>query len=271
MYQNVRVVLMETSHSGNIGAVARAMKNMGLETLYLVSPRARWDNEEAIGRSAGSGDVLQNTRVVDSLSEAIGECSFVVGASARSRRIDWPCITPRVCAAEVCKRSGKETGEQIALVFGREDRGLSNEELQRCHTHVFIPANPEYTSLNLAMAVQVLSYELRMAYLESRQNREDQQGVEQIPGADTISAGANSITENSWDDEPATMQETEMFLAHLERTMTAIDYYDPGNPRQLMARIRRLYLRCRLGRMEVNILRGILTATEKAARNTVQR
>ncbi|PIE44311.1 MAG: tRNA (cytosine(32)/uridine(32)-2'-O)-methyltransferase TrmJ [Gammaproteobacteria bacterium] len=259
MYENVRVVLIETSCSGNIGAVARAMKNMGLNNLWLVSPRTDWNNAQAVARSAGSEVILQNARVVDSLSVAIDDCSFVAGTSARSRRIDWPCLTPRACAEKIYAFSAgpQPNKEQIALVFGREDRGLSNDELQRCHVHVFIPANPDYSSLNLAMAVQVVSYELRMAYFE---NNPEVASIGQIPGRD----------QSDWDDEPATMKEIEMFLTHLEQTMTEIEYYDPDNPRQLMARIRRLYQRCRLGKMEVNILRGILTATQKATRKTVQ-
>lgn len=258
MLENIRVVLMETSHSGNIGAVARAMKNMGLSSLYLVSPRCSKDDEVAVSRSSGATELLESAIIVSTLAEAVSDCTYVVGTSTRARRIDWPAETARVCARKILREKSQDL---VALVFGREDRGLSNEELQFCHAHVFIPANPEFSSLNLAMAVQVISYEIRVAWLEMSNDCPNNTLPEESAGERVIGAG--------WDDVPATREETESFFGHLEETITAIGFYDPSNPRQLMARLRRLYLRVGLGKTEINILRGILKSTLKQVEKSV--
>ncbi len=246
---------METSHSGNIGAVARAMKNMGLQSLYLVAPRASKVEESAVSRSSGATDILDNAVVVSSLPEALTECTFVVGTSTRARRIDWPAETARQCASKIVY---ERSDESVAIVFGREDRGLSNDELRYCHAHVFIPANPAFSSLNLAMAVQVISYEIRMAWLEKCEHQPNNNNPHAAPVAQS--------TPEDWDDELASWRETESFFEHLERAITAIGYYDPANPRQLMPRLRRLYMRVGLGKAEINILRGILKSTLKLTR-----
>lgn len=252
MFDQVRIVLINTSHPGNIGAVARAMKNMGFSRLYLVEPQ-QFPDPEAVWRSSGATDVLDQAVVVNNLEEAIAGCRFVVGASARERRIPWPVVSPRDLALEV--RGQANAGGEVAILFGREDRGLTNEELQRCNWHVHIPANPEYSALNLAMAVQVITYELRMRYLEDLEKGAGHSNMK--PMVSPLDAG--------WDVEPASVEEVELFLEHLERTLIDIDFHDPANPRQLMTRLRRLYQRCCLDKMELNILRGILKSTQKAA------
>ncbi len=240
---NVRIVLVNTSHPGNIGAAARAMKNMGLSRLYLVDPQ-QYPANEASWRAASAKDVLETAVVVSSLEEAVADCSLVVGTSARGRRIPWPLVTPRECGERaVSEIGGKEpTGHQVAIVFGREDRGMTNEELQVCNYHVHIPSNPDYSSLNLGCAVQVLSYELRMAYLASQEG--------QLPVFD------------DWDMPPATSAAQEHYFTHLQETLERLDFLQPGNPRQTMTRLRRLYARVRMDEMELNILRGVLTATQ---------
>lgn len=237
----VRIVLVGTLHSGNIGSAARAMKNMGLTRLYLVAP-TEFPNREASYRAVQATDVLDAACVVETLEEAIGDCSLVIGTSARERRIQLPQIGPRELGTR-CLEAGP--GEQIALVFGREDSGLNNEELRRCHAHVFIPTSPHYSSLNLAAAVQLLCYELRMAALAREQD-----------GA--TAAGANIRLETL-----ATAEGMERFYEHLERTLSDIGFLNPAAPRQLMTRLRRLFNRVRLDQMELNILRGMLTEIQK--------
>jgi len=238
-FANIRIVLVNTTHPGNIGAVARAMKNMGLSRLYLVEPRA-FPHEEAEWRAVSAADLLESAVVTATLDEAIADCQFVVGTSARGRRIPWPVLDPRACAAQIGERAGQ--GEEVAIIFGREDRGLTNEELQLCNLHLHIPTNEEYSSLNLAMAVQVVAYELRM-----------------YEAGPALPAEADA----EWDAPFATRENMERFYQHLEETLVGIEFLDPAAPRQLMSRLRRLYGRVRLDEMELNILRGILTETQK--------
>lgn len=231
---SIRVVLVGTTHPGNIGAVARAMKNMGLSALYLVHPKEH-PSERAEWRASNAQDVLAKAQVVASLDEAIAGCGLVVGTSARDRRIPWPMFNPRSCAERCLAEASRHP---VAIVFGREDRGLTNDELQKCHYHVHIPANPEYSSLNLAMAVQVICYELRMA-------------AEQPP----------ALTEPA-DMPPADPQAVELFFQHLEQVMVAVGFHEPENPRQTLTRMRRMFNRIRPDRMEMGILRGFLSAIE---------
>ena len=235
---NVRIVLVNTSHPGNIGGVARAMKNMGLSRLYLVEPR-KFPHEEATWRAASANDLLENAVVTASLEEAIGDCQFVVGTSARERRIPWPLLDPRQCAQRIADCSAKE---QVAVLFGREDRGLTNDELKLCNLHLHIPTSEAYSSLNLGMAVQIVCYELRMLFV-----------APDLPRSE----------DDQWDTPFAAVENMERFYTHLEQTLTDIDFLDPAAPRQLMSRLRRLYGRVRLDEMELNILRGILTETQK--------
>ena len=247
----IRIVLVETSHSGNIGAVARAMKNMGLANLWLVNP-ASFPDEASYARAAGASDVLDQARVVSSLDNALADCVLVMGTSARGRKVPWPVMAPPQAAATASEYSSQG---QVALVFGRENNGLSNEELQRCHYHIHIPSNPDYSSLNLSMAVQVVCYELRMHYL---QNLEDNQGN---PYLESMVKPAD----NGWDVPPANVNDVEGFYAHLEQVLQEIDFHRRDNPRQLMTRLRRLFQRAHLDQMEINILRGVLTSVQKAA------
>ncbi|QBM16777.1 tRNA (cytidine/uridine-2'-O-)-methyltransferase TrmJ [Marinobacter sp. JH2] len=247
----IRIVLVESSHSGNIGAVARAMKNMGLGNLWLVSP-ASFPDETSYARSAGASDVLDRAQVVSSLDEAVADCVMVMGTSARGRKVPWPVIPPPDAAATAVQQS--ESGK-VALVFGRENHGLSNEELQRCHYHIHIPSNPDYSSLNLAMAVQVISYELRMFYLKSLEEGESRPYLEPM-----VAPG-----DEGWDSPPATAGEVEGFFGHFEQTLVDVNFHRRDNPRHLIARMRRLFQRARMDQMEVNILRGVLSSIQKAA------
>ena len=239
----IRMVLVNTTHPGNIGGAARAIKNMGLTELYLVQPR-EYPAPRAVWRAAGARDILTNVKVVESLDEAIAGCGLVVGTSARERRIPWPLINPRECGEKIW---GEAARHDVALLFGREDRGLTNSELQKCHYHVHIPSNPDYSSLNLATAVQVLAYEVRMASLQ------DENGL--LPSMD------------EWDQPLATADELELFHQHLAETMATLKFYDPDNPKQLLTRMRRLFNRTRMDKMEVSMLRGLLTAAGRKKTN----
>jgi len=246
--ESIEIVLVNTTHPGNIGGVARAMKNMGLSRLCLVAPK-QFPDPQAVWRAASAGDLLEQARVVDTLDEAVADSQFIVGTSARDRRIPWPLLDPRGCAARIGEHT--DGGERVSILFGREDRGLTNDELKRCNLHLHIPSAPEYSSLNLAMAVQIVCYELRM-----------------LAVADSLPAEADA----QWDTPFATSANMERFYAHLEETLIDTEFLDPAAPRQLMTRLRRLYSRVRLDEMELNILRGILTATQQwVARGTASR
>lgn len=238
LLQKVRIVLVNTSHPGNIGGAARAMKNMGLSQLYLVAPK-EYPADKAVWRAAGALDVLDAAVVVETLDDAVADCGLVVGTSARERRIPWPLVTPRECGERAVAEAGHH---DVAIVFGREDRGLTNEELHKCNYHVHIPANPEYSALNLATAVQVLAYEVRMAWLTWKEGK--------APHFD------------DWDQPPAEHKALELYYQHLQETLERLGFLEPGNPRQTMTRLRRLYSRIRLDQMELSILRGMLTATQ---------
>ncbi len=239
---NIRIVLVNTSHPGNIGAVARAMKNMGLSKLVLVEPK-KFPHDEATWRASSANDVLESAQVCASLEEAVAECGLVIGTSARGRTIPWPLLDPRHCAQRAYAEASKH---EVAFVFGREDRGLTNEELQLCNLHLNIPADEEYSSLNLAMAVQVVSYELRMTHL------------------------SDDLTDDAlaeWDQPPATIEQLQRYFEHLEETLLEMGFLNPRAPKQLMTRMRRLYSRARPDDMEINILRGILTSTQYQMRH----
>ncbi|WP_020409487.1 RNA methyltransferase [Hahella ganghwensis] len=249
MLERIRIVLVNTSHPGNVGAVARAMKNMCMSQLVLIQPQD-YPSEEAVRRSSGAEDLLAEAAVVDSLDEALDGCVWVVGASARMRNLPWPVAAPREVAKQV---SEKAADGDVAILFGREQSGLTNDELQRCNLHVHIPSNPEYSSLNIAMAVQVMCYELYLqSLLETGENNTN---------IGTLSGPSQS----QWDEPPATTTEVEGFINHLERTLTEIGFHDPDRPRQLMPRLRRLFQRANLDKMEVNILRGMLKSVQKVA------
>jgi len=243
----IRIVLVGTTHPGNIGAAARAMKNMGFSELVLVAPLV-WPAREALSMAASALDILDHAKVVATLEEAIAECHLVVGTSARLRDMPIPLLDPAACAALLVDNLGRQ---DVALVFGREASGLSNAELHLCHYHVHIPVNPDYTSLNLAAAVMVLCYELRKTAL-AREAAPDQPG---------------SLY---WDKELATMAEMDLYLQHLEAVLIRLEFHDPDKPRQLMRRLRRLYQRIQPDKMELNILRGILAATDEVLDQVVR-
>jgi tRNA/rRNA methyltransferase/tRNA (cytidine32/uridine32-2'-O)-methyltransferase len=233
----VRIVLVETSHPGNIGGVARAMKTMGLTQLRLVAPK-KFPHAEASARAAGATDLLATAEVFEQLADAVADCALVLATSARERTIAWPMYDPREAAARAVAQAADAP---VALVFGPERVGLSNRQLDLCHALVQIPSNPDYSSLNLSAAAQVLCYELRVAALQRDQQPKDSRG-EHIP---------------------ADAGEVERFYGHLLETLTRIGFLDPENPRQLERRLRRMFNRMQPDTMEVNILRGILTAIQQ--------
>ncbi len=239
MLQNIRIVLVETSHTGNMGSVARAMKTMGLTNLWLVNPLVKPDSQ-AIALAAGASDVIGNAQIVDTLDEALAGCSLVVGTSARSRTLPWPMLDPRECGL---KSVSEGEHAPVALVFGRERVGLTNDELQKCHYHVAIAANPEYSSLNLAMAVQVISYEVRMAWLAKQESNEPKVEHEETPYP--------------------LVDDLERFYGHLEQTLLSTGFIRENHPGQVMSRLRRLFTRARPESQELNILRGILASIEQ--------
>ena len=232
---NIRFVLVGTTHPGNIGAAARAMKTMGLSNLHLVEP-LHYPSAEATARASGADDVLATAVVHESLDSAIAGCQQVYGMSARLRHLPVPVVDPRQAVTHIQQ---SQDDAQIAIVFGREHSGLSNEELDRCQHLINIPANPEYSSLNLAAAVQVISYELKMSF------------------DPTIEVGR--IGEER---EPIDAGDLEHLYTHFEQALTTIGFLDPDKPRNLMRRLRRLYNRADLDRNELQILHGILRAAE---------
>ncbi|WP_151451294.1 tRNA (cytosine(32)/uridine(32)-2'-O)-methyltransferase TrmJ, partial [Cronobacter sakazakii] len=236
MLQNIRIVLVETSHTGNMGSVARAMKTMGLTNLWLVNPLVKPDSQ-AIALAAGASDVIGNASIVDTLDEALAGCSLVVGTSARSRTLPWPMLDPRECGL---KSVSEATHAPVAIVFGRERVGLTNDELQKCHYHVAIAANPEYSSLNLAMAVQVIAYEVRMAWLASQDAQTPAPGEEENPYP--------------------LVDDLERFYGHLEQVLLSTGFIRPNHPGQVMNKLRRLFTRARPESQELNILRGMLAS-----------
>ena len=243
-FVSIRVVLVEPSHPGNVGAVARAMKAMGLVRLCLVRPRA-FPSAEATARAAGADDLLMAAVVCEDLDEAIGDCAWVAATSARARHLSWPELDPADCARKALSHAPAE----VALVFGRERSGLTNPELDRCHAAVRIPSDPAFPSLNLGCAVQVLAYELRRAALAEAAGR---------TGPAPLPAGER--------DPPARAAELGRLYEHLERALVEVGYLDPEAPRLLMRRLRRLFNRAGMLRSELNILRGVLSAVQKSAR-----
>jgi tRNA (cytidine32/uridine32-2'-O)-methyltransferase len=232
---SVRIVLSRPTHPGNIGSVARAMKNMGLSELVLVAP-LKYPHPDATALAADAVDVLEQARVCATLEDAVSDCELIIGTSARSRRIGWPALDTDECARRLVSAASQAPA---ALVFGQERTGLTNEELDLCQYVVTIPTSAEYPSLNLAGAVLILAYEIFRA--RSR-----------APGDD-----------HKREQPLATAEELQLFYEHLERVLVRIEFLDPANPRLLMRRLIRLYGRTQLDRNELNILRGILTSIEQ--------
>lgn len=240
----IRFVLAGTSHPGNIGAAARAIRTMGFDRLDLVAPK-RFPHEDAFALASGADAVLEDARVFETLGAAISDCRLVFGATARRRGVALPERTPREAAREA--REAAVAGGEVAFVFGNERVGLDNDELKLCHAAVAIPSNPEFASLNLAHAVQVLAYELRLGALAAAS--EPEAGHERGPKA----------------DPPATSGDMEVLFAHLAQTLVDIDFHKGRAPDIVLRRLRRLFLRAQPDQREVRILHGILTEAQRAA------
>ena len=235
LLNSVRVVLVGTTHPGNIGATARAMKNMGIVNLALVKPKD-FPSNEAIYRSKAAKDVLESAQIYENLEDAVSDCELVIGTSARGRTVPWPVLDPKDAADRVAVHS---ENNKVAIVFGREDRGLTNQELGLCNLHVHIPADPEYSSLNLSQAVQILVYEIRVSILKDQEYEE------------------------YWDVDLATNEQTERLIDHMDELMKEVEFYDVQNPRKLLLRVRRFFKRSRIDVMEANIFRGLFAAIQK--------
>lgn len=236
MLEKIRIVLVGTTHSGNIGSAARAMKVMGLTRMVLVSPECKVDSQ-AIALAAGASDIANNARIVNTLEEAVADCGLVVGSSARNRSLEWPMLDSRECGIKAIEEAHQYP---VAFVFGRERTGLTNEELRCCHFHVAIAANPEYSSLNLAMAVQTLCYEARMAWLD---NCKSPLKSKELPYP--------------------LAEDLERFYIHLEEVLYKTEFIKKAHPGIVMAKLRRLFNRARPESPELNILRGVLSSIEK--------
>ncbi|TCZ86616.1 RNA methyltransferase [Lysobacter sp. N42] len=244
----IRIVLVGTQHPGNIGSAARAMKTMGLARLVLVAPEKGPDAESS-ALAAGADDVLAGAAIVEDVASALVGCRLVLGCTARSRRVALPELAPRDAAARIAQAVAGSGEGDVALLFGRERTGLTNEELHLCHLAVHIPANPDYSSLNLAQAVQVLAYEVRMALLEA--------AGEQAP------AGPRDL--------PASHEQLESFYAQLAETLEAIDFHKGRAPESAMRKLRRIFNRAALDEREVRLLRGVLADAQRMARLAGQR
>lgn len=234
----VRVVLVETSHPGNIGAVARAMKTMGMHNLVLVCPKT-FPSADATARAAGADDLLHKAVVCDSLSEALADSGWVFGTSARLRHIPWPEITPHDCAQQILEHG---TQSEVSIVFGRESSGLTNQELDQCNSVIRVPTDESFSSLNIAAAMQIIGYEIRLACLS-------------VEGQ--VSEPTTSFVTN---------EQLEGFYHHLKETLIEVEFLDETAPKLLMRRLKKLFNRARLDRSELNILRGILSAAQRSVR-----
>ena len=235
------MVLVATSHPGNIGAAARAMKTMGQQRLVLVSPKI-FPSAECTARATGADDILYHAEVHDSLAAAIKDCNMVYATTARERSIEWPVLSPAEAAREIINAP---EDSHTAILFGREQSGLSNEELDLCQRAIRIPANPDYSSLNIAAAVQIIAYEL------------------------LVQAKSDPAPDSGFDTKTplATHEAMEMFYDHLRQTMTDVGFYDPEKPRRLMRRLKRLFNRTQMDNNELNILRGFLAAIQDKLRH----
>jgi tRNA/rRNA methyltransferase/tRNA (cytidine32/uridine32-2'-O)-methyltransferase len=242
---NISIIMVETSHPGNVGAAARAMMNMGLASLRLVNPQCQLD-ADAYARASGANQVLDAARSFPSLTDALADCALVVGTSARSRSLEWPALSPHGLAL---KLAGQPDDSRAAVVFGREDSGLTNAELQHCHYSVTIPTNPGFSSLNVASAIQVISYEI-YNQLQAGQARP----AVRLSRADSAASG----------------EQLEGFFDHLEQVLSSTGFIQQTNPRQMMKRLRRLFQRAEPTQNEVNILRGILSSVEKYRQHKAQ-
>ena len=247
---HVRIVMVNTTLPANIGSALRAMKTMGLSKLVLVAPKT-YPHPDIDALAAGATDLIEQIEIVETLADAIKDCHLVFGTSARSRTIPWPLLDARP-AAEKSISAVVNDQQDVAVVFGREDRGLTNEELAMANYHVTIPVNTDYGVLNVAQAIQVICYEMRMATLAAVESAEDK--VATMPVTDTESM--------QWDEPLVTHEQMEQFYPHIEKMLAEIEFLDPKNPRLLPLRLRRLFGRIQLDRMEYHLLRGIFSRVQ---------
>lgn len=249
---HVRIVMVNTTLPANIGSALRAMKTMGLSQLVLVAPKT-YPHPDIDALAAGAQDLIEKIKIVDTLEEAIQDCHIVFGTSARSRTIPWPLLDARP-AAELSMNAVINRQQEIAVVFGREDRGLTNEELALANYHLTIPVNIDYGVLNVAQAIQVICYEMRMATLGQEQNNQASSDSQKMQVTEKI--------EMDWDEPLVNHQQMEEFYPHLEKMLVDIEFLDPQNPRLLPLRLRRLFGRAQLDRMEYHLLRGIFSRVQ---------
>lgn len=241
LLDNIKVILVATTHPGNIGATARAMKTMGLSRLELVTPKI-FPAADASARASGADDILASARIHDSLAEAVGDCHLVFGTSTRRRSIPWPLYTPAEAAGRAAGVQAKK--RNIAVVFGRESSGLANRELELCNAMIRIPADPQFSSLNIASAVQIIAYEFRVKLLAGIEDAKDNE-------SDDIAAASHA--------------QIQQLFEQLERCLVELNYLDPQTPRLLMRRLKRIINRSELDIEEYNIARGIIEAARQAA------
>jgi tRNA (cytidine32/uridine32-2'-O)-methyltransferase len=231
----IQIVLVETSHPGNIGSVARAMKNMGLAKLALINPK-KFPHQDATALAGNATDLLDNAQVFDSIQTAVKGSKVIYATSARDRTIEWPILSAKDAAEEI--QDLVNNNIEVSIIFGREDRGLTNEELQLANKHLIIPAHPDYPVLNIAMSTQVICYEIYQA--------------------------AQNHSIESWQDFPEyTSEELNHLIQHFNETVQALDLVDPKNPKQIMTRMERMFRRLYPDQMEGNFLRGFLKAINK--------
>lgn len=247
---HVRIVMVNTTLPANIGSALRAMKTMGLSKLVLVAPKT-YPHPDIDALAAGATDLIEQIEIVSTLEDAIQDCHLVFGTSARSRTIPWPLLDARP-AAEKSLQAVLNDQQEVAIVFGREDRGLTNEELALANYHVTIPVNTDYGVLNVAQAIQVICYELRMATLALVEQKENTKAT--MPVTETESM--------QWDEPLVTHEQMQQFYPHIEKMLAEIEFMDPKNPRLLPLRLRRLFGRIQLDRMEYHLLRGIFTRVQ---------
>jgi len=246
---HVRIVMVNTTLPANIGSALRAMKTMGLCKLVLVAPKT-YPHPDIDALAAGASDLIEQIEIVATLEEAIQDCHIVFGTSARSRTIPWPLLDARP-AAETSLKAVVQHQQEVAVIFGREDRGLTNEELALANYHVTIPVNNDYGVLNVAQAIQVICYEMRMAAMALVEKNDD---TATMPVTETESM--------HWDEPLVTHEQMEQFYPHIEKMLAEIEFMDPKNPRLLPLRLRRLFGRIQLDRMEYHLLRGIFTRVQ---------
>ena len=247
---HVRIVMVNTTLPANIGSALRAMKTMGLNKLVLVAPKT-YPHPDIDALAAGATDLIEQIEVVEQLEDAIADSHLVFGTSARSRTIPWPLLDARPAAVKSLNAVAQH-GQNIAIIFGREDRGLTNEELALANYHVTIPVNEEYGVLNVAQAIQVICYEMRMAAIDIVGKIADPEATMQVTDSEVM----------QWDEPLVNHEQMQQFYPHLEKMLAEIEFMDPKNPRLLPLRLRRLFGRIQLDRMEYHLLRGIFSRVQ---------